>query len=177
MRQTEHSKTCKAFFIECIKNSEKAGKNISMKAAPENKREKTRFEIAILPELLEFIRQESAESGKPMYIIANELIAQAVALRQGETLIQQQMPMFSELLEDVLRMSDRRVITQMTRYMRENCKREADVAHHMIYLLAEKLVSPEFAAKSFEEAKEKAEKEIASRQNKEHKNSSTRESA
>jgi hypothetical protein len=165
------------FAIECIENSEKAGKNISMKKAdPENKREKTRFEIALLPELRDFIEQESAESGKAMYVVANELIALAIALRQGETLVQQHSPLFNDLIESALRVSERRIASYIHRCMQENCKREVAIARHMVYSLTEKLLGAEFAAQAYESAREKAEKEI-SKQNKEHNSSSTRASA
>lgn len=150
---------------------------------------KKRLDVAISSDLRDFIAEEADRTGKPMNIVTDELLGHAIAHRRGEMIEQQSLPVIREIVQselrksmaqlltdlreallvellngikEITRKSDSRIVSLIVRLMRD-----AGIARRMIYALTTKLVSTSFASQAFEDANEKAGKDIANRQNKE----------
>ncbi len=150
---------------------------------------KKRLDVAISSDLRDFIAEESDRTGKPMNIVTDELLSHAVAHRRGEMIEQQSLPIIREIVQSelrksmaqlltdlreallielfddikaIVRKSDHHIVSFIVRLMRDT-----GISRRMIYAFTAKLVSPSFASQAFEDASEKAGKDIAGRENKE----------
>jgi len=120
-----------------------------------------------------------------MNVIADELLALGIATKRGEVIEQQSLPVIRDIVQTELRKtlaqqrsdlredmgleftnklkalqraSDNRLAALMVRALRDS-----NIARRLIYAMLARTHGPDFALRAYEDAKEKAGKEIARR--------------
>lgn len=144
-----------------------------------------RLDMTIRADLHDFVREEAEKTGKPMNIIVDGLLAEAIALRRGEIVEQQSLPVISEIVYTALRRhraelraelrEDMRI--EVTDALRETISkatdrvirllirtvRDAATIRRLVYTIIAKAYTPEFAKRVYEEARERAGQELSPR--------------
>jgi hypothetical protein len=150
---------------------------------------KKRLDVQIRAENYDYIKEESNRRETPMNVITDELLTHAIALRRGETIEQQSLPVIREIIQtelrkglaqqrqdiredmqlefttefkSVTRASDNRLAALIVRTLRDT-----SIIRRLTYAFISRSFGPDFAAKAYMDAKEKAGKELASRNGKE----------
>jgi hypothetical protein len=150
---------------------------------------KKRLDVQIRAESYDYIKDQSEHNGIPMNTITDELLATAIAIKQGEVIEQQSLPVIREIVQTelrkqlaqqrtdlrddmaleftnefkaVTRASDNRLAALIVRTLRDS-----SITRRLVYTLIARTIGPDFASKVYEDAKEKAGKELASRKGQE----------
>jgi hypothetical protein len=144
-----------------------------------------RLDVQIEAERFEYIKNESESTGKAMNVISDELIAIGIAVKRGEIIEQQSLPVIREIIDTSLRKhlavqrnelredmsleftneikaisknSDNRLAALIVRTLRD-----ANIARRLMYTLLAKAHGVDFALKAYEDASEKAGRDISNR--------------
>lgn len=144
-----------------------------------------RLDMTIRADLHDFVRDTSAHTGRPMNFVVDELLEIAIAHKRGEIVEQQSLPVIRDIVEtslrrhraelraelredmrievtdtlkEAIRKATDRVIALMIRAVRD-----AAIIRRLVYVIISKAYTPEFAQKAYENARENAGKELASR--------------
>ncbi len=142
-----------------------------------------RLDVHIEAERYDYIKEASERIGLPMNVITDELLALGIATKRGEVIEQQSLPVIRDIVQTELRKalaqqrsdlredmsleftnewkalqraSDNRLAALMVRGLRDS-----NVARRLIYAMLARSHGPDFASRAYEDAKEKAGKEIA----------------
>lgn len=144
-----------------------------------------RLDVQVEAERYDYIKEASERMGIPMNVIADELLALGIATKRGEVIEQQSLPVIREIVQTELRKSlaqqrsdlredmgleftnelkalqrasDNRLAALMVRALRDS-----NIARRLIYAMLARTHGPDFALRAYEDAKEKAGKDIARR--------------
>ncbi len=147
-----------------------------------------RLDVQIDADRFDYIKGESDKSGTPMNAITDELLALGIAMKRGEVIEQQSLPVIREIVQTELRkqlaqqrmdvredmsleftneiktiqrVSDNRLAALIVRTLRD-----ANIARRLMFALLAKTHGPDFANKAYLDASEKAGRDIASRSTK-----------
>ena len=146
---------------------------------------KKRLDVQIHTENYDYIKEEANRREIPMNTVTDELLTRAIALRRGQTIEEQSLPIIREIVQtelrkasaqqrqdlradmqlefsSVSRASDNRLAALIIRTLRDT-----SIVRRLTYSLLSRSFGPDFAAKAYNDAKEKAGKELASRNGKE----------
>jgi hypothetical protein len=144
-----------------------------------------RLDVQIDKEKYDYIKGISDESGMPMNVIANELLALGIAVKQGEVIEQQSLPILREAIDT----SIRKHISRQSESIREDIRleiaheldelkeisrtsnnklaalvvktlRDANIARRLLYQLLAKAYGAPFATATYEDASKKASRDI-----------------
>jgi hypothetical protein len=144
-----------------------------------------RLDVQVEAERYDYIKEASERTGIPMNVIADELLALGIATKRGEVIEQQSLPVIREIVQTELR----KALAQQRTDLREDMSleftnelkplqrasdnrlaalivralRDSNVARRLIYAMLARTHGPDFALRAYEDAKEKAGKEIAKR--------------
>ena len=150
---------------------------------------KKRLDVQIQAENYDYIKEESNKSGMTMNAIADELLTRAIAFRRGEIIEEQSLPVIREIVQTELRKG----LAQQRQDMREDMQlefttefkaitrasdnrlaalivrtlRDSSIVRRLTYAFISRSFGADFAAKAYLDAKEKAGKELSSRNGKE----------
>jgi len=142
-----------------------------------------RLDVHIEAERYDYIKEASERIGLPMNVIADELLALGIATKRGEVIEQQSLPVIRDIVQTELR----KALAQQRSDLREDMSleftnewkalqrasdnrlaalivrglRDSNVARRLIYAMLARSHGPDFANRAYEDAKEKAGKEIA----------------
>jgi gamma-glutamylcysteine synthetase len=144
--------------------------------------QRKRLDMTIRADLRDFVEEESSRTGKPMNYIVDELLEFAIAHRRGEIIEQQSLPVIRDIVESALRRTKAELRAELREDMRleilEALKeiirkstdrvialvlrtvRDAAIIRRLVYTIIAKAYSPEFAQHVYEDAREKAGKEL-----------------
>jgi hypothetical protein len=144
-----------------------------------------RLDVQIDAERFDYIKSESDRTGKAMNVISDELLSIGIALKRGEIIEQQSLPVIREIVDTALRKhlaaqrtaiqedmsleftneikaisrnSDNRLAALIVRTLRD-----ANIARRLMYTLLAKAYGADFAMKAYEDASEKAGRDISNR--------------
>jgi len=144
-----------------------------------------RLDVQIDTERFDYIKEESDRTGRPMNIISDELLAIGIAVKRGEVIEQQSLPVIREIIDTSLRKhlatqrnalredmaleftneikaisrnSDNRLAALIVRTLRD-----ANIARRLMYTLLAKAYGGEFAMTAYTDASEKAGRDISNR--------------
>jgi hypothetical protein len=144
-----------------------------------------RLDVQIDAERFDYIKNESDSTGKAMNVISDELLSIGIAVKRGEIIEQQSLPVIREIIDTALRRhlaaqrtdlredmaleftnemkaisrnSDNRLAALIVRTLRD-----ANIARRLMYTLLAKAYGAEFAMKAYEDASEKAGRDISNR--------------
>lgn len=147
--------------------------------------QRKRLDVQIDAERFDYIKEEAERSGKAMNVISDELIAIGIAVKRGEVIEQQSLPVIREIIDTSLRKqlaqqrsdlredmaleltneikaitrnSDNRLAALIVRTLRD-----ANIARRLMYTLLAKAYGAEFAMKAYEDASQKAGRDISNR--------------
>ena len=142
---------------------------------------KKRLDVTISSDFYDFIKETSEQSGIPMNTITDKLLGNAIALKRGEIIEQQSLPIIREIVQTelrkqlaqqreniwedmsleftnefkaVTRASDNRLAALIVKAVRDSA-----IARRMIYALTAKTHGTDFASRAYEDSREKAGKE------------------
>ncbi len=145
-----------------------------------------RLDIQISEERYSYIKDVSDTSGIQMNSITDELLAIGIAVKRGEVIEQQSLPVIREIItselrkafatqrdalrEDmaleftnefkaVSRASDNRLAALIVKTLRD-----ANIARRLMYTILAKAYGADFALKAYEDASQKAGRDLANRQ-------------
>ena len=150
---------------------------------------KKRLDVQIQVENYDYIKDESNKSGMTMNAIADELLTRAIAFRRGEIIEEQSLPVIREIIQTELRKG----LSQQRQDLREDMQlefttefkatirasdnrlaalivrtlRDSSIVRRLTYAFISRSFGSDFAAKAYLDAKEKAGKELSSRNGKE----------
>ncbi len=146
---------------------------------------KKRLDVHVGAERYDYVRDLSDTSGVPMNVIADELLSIGIAVKRGEVIEQQSLPIIREIVntelrkqfaqqreairEDmsleftnefkvITRQSDNRLAAIMMRIARDS-----NIARRLIYTVLARSYGPDFALRAYDDAREKAGKELSNR--------------
>jgi hypothetical protein len=144
-----------------------------------------RLDVQIEVSKYDYIKDASEQTGQPMNNIADELIAIGIAVKNGEVIEQQSLPVIREIIDSSLRkhlaaqrndlredmsleftnefkaiqrQSDNRLAALIVRTLRD-----ANIARRLMYTLLAKAYGATFAIQAYEDASEKAGRDISNR--------------
>jgi hypothetical protein len=144
-----------------------------------------RLDVQIDADRFDYIKEQSEQSGKPMNVISDELIAIGIAVKRGEIIEQQSLPVIREIIDTSLRKhlatqrndiredmaleftneikalsraSDNRLAALIVKALRD-----ANIARRLMYALLAKAYGGTFAMQAYEDASQKAGRDIAKR--------------
>jgi hypothetical protein len=144
-----------------------------------------RLDVHIDEERYEYIKGVSDRSGTPMNVIADELLAIGIAVKRGEVIEQQSLPVIREIVDTSLRKhlarqretiredmqleftneikaisraSDNRLAALIVKTLRD-----ANIARRLMYTILAKAYGSQFAMTAYEDASQKAGRDIAHR--------------
>jgi hypothetical protein len=150
---------------------------------------KKRLDVHVDEERYDYIKEMSEKSGIPMNVITDELLAIGIAVKRGEVIEQQSLPIIREIVSSELR----RTTAQLREAIREDMQleftdefkaltrqsdnrlaaimmriaRDSNIARRLVYSVLAKAHGPDFALLAYEDAREKAGKELANRPSRE----------
>jgi hypothetical protein len=146
---------------------------------------KKRLDVHIDEERYDYIKEMSEKSGIPMSVISDELLTIGIAVKSGELVEQQSLPIirdivkvelrqqlaeqrstlreeiifaFTDELREVTRKSDNRLAALIMRPTRDS-----NVVRRLLWTTLAKAYGPEFAQRAYLDAREKAGQELANR--------------
>ncbi|GCF12043.1 hypothetical protein [Dictyobacter arantiisoli] len=146
---------------------------------------KKRLDAQIRAENYDFIKAESEQRGIPMNTITDDLLTQAIAIKRGEVIEQQSLPVIREIIQTevrkglaqqrqdiredmqleftnefkaISRASDNRLAALIVRTLRDS-----SIVRRLAYTILSRSFGADFASKAYEDAKMKAGQELASR--------------
>jgi hypothetical protein len=144
-----------------------------------------RLDVLVDADHYEYVKDQSEQTGIPMNVIADELLSIGIAVKRGEVIEQQSLPVIREIvstelrkqlaqhrsnlreditlevvneLKEVAHKGDNRLAAIMMRIARDGA-----IIRRLVYTLLAKAHGPDFAWNVYEDAKEKAGKELANR--------------
>lgn len=148
-----------------------------------------RLDVLIDEERYTYIKETSDTSGFPMNTITDELLAIGIAVKRGEVIEQQSLPVIREIItselrkafatqrdtirEDmsleftnefkaITRASDNRLAALIVRTLRD-----ANISRRLMYTILAKAYGADFALKAYEDASQKAGRDLANRPSRE----------
>ncbi len=144
-----------------------------------------RLDVQVDEERYDYIKDVSDRSGVPMNVVSDELLAIGIAVKRGEVIEQQSLPVIREIIDTSLRKhlavqrttiqedmalevtneikaisraSDNRLAALIVRTLRD-----ANIARRLMYTLLAKAYGATFAMQAYEDASEKAGRDISNR--------------
>jgi hypothetical protein len=151
--------------------------------------QRKRLDVQIGVERYDYIKDESDRTGIPMNMIADDLLSIGMAVKRGEVIEQQSLPVIREIVQTELRKANAQLRTDMREDMQLEFTgeiktllrahtdrlaalivrtfRHANITQRLTYALLSKAHGPEFARRAFEDASEKAGRDLAARTAKE----------
>jgi hypothetical protein len=141
--------------------------------------QRKQLDMTIRADLRDFVEEEHIRTGKPTNSIVDELLEFAIAHRRGEITEQQSLhdivesalsrtkaelraelredmrQEIVEALQEVIRQSTDRMIALLVRAVRD-----VAIIRRLVYTIIAKAYTPEFARQIYEDAREKAGKEL-----------------
>jgi hypothetical protein len=148
-----------------------------------------RLDVQIDEERYSYIKDTSDTNGTPMNIIADELLAIGIAVKRGEVIEQQSLPVIREIINSELRKafstqretiredmaleftnefkaitraSDNRLAALIVRTLRD-----ANISRRLMYTMLAKAYGASFATQAYEDASQKAGRDLANRPSRE----------
>ena len=144
-----------------------------------------RLDAQISAERYDYIKDESDRTGTPMNVIADELLSIGIAVKRGEVIEQQSLPVIREIVQSELR----KQFAQQRETIREDMQleltneikallralgdrlaalsvrtfRHANITQRIAYTILSKTTSPDYAAKVLETASTRAGQDLANR--------------
>ncbi len=151
--------------------------------------EKKRLDVWIHAGLRDYVAQEAMREGRPMNALADDLLAHAIAHRQGEVIEQQSLPIIREIIQTELR----KATAQLRTDLREDLQvelvaeikaigrrsddrlaallvraiRDAQISRRLVFVLLAKTFGTQFATEAYDNAREKTGQDLAARSSKE----------
>jgi hypothetical protein len=144
--------------------------------------QRKRLDMTIRADLRDYVEEEHIRTGRPMNYIVDDLLEFAIAHRRGEIIEQQSLPVIRDIVESALRRTKAELRAELREDMRleilEALKeiirkstdrvialvlravRDAAIIRRLVYTIIAKAYSPEFAQHAYEDAREKAGKEL-----------------
>lgn len=150
-------------------------------------RMKKRLDVQVIEERYDYIKEVSEKTGTPMNVIADELLAIGIAVKRGEVIEQQSLPIIREIVHTELqkqlaqqrqafredlnieltqeikalhRASDNRLAALIVRGIRD-----ASIAWRLAYAQLYRAYGDTFARTTYEDARSKAGAELARKGN------------
>jgi len=137
--------------------------------------QRKRLDVQIATERYDYIKDESDRTGVPMNMIADELLSMGIAVKRGEVIEQQSLPVIREIVQTELRKAN----AQLRADLREDMQlefigeikallrahsdrlaalivrtfRHANITQRLAYALLSKSHGTEFARRAFEDAR------------------------
>lgn len=147
---------------------------------------KKRLDVQISATSYDYIKEQSEQTGYPMNVIADELLSEAIARKRGEVIEQQSLPIIRDIVQSELR----KAMAQQRQDLREDLDtgllpeikllqrasdnrlaalivkavRDSAICRRMLYALTSKTHGADFASRAYNDALEKAGKELANRE-------------
>jgi hypothetical protein len=144
-----------------------------------------RLDVQIDEKRYEYIKEASDKSGIPMNVITDELLSLGIAVKSGEVIEQQSLPVIREIVSaelrkgfaaqrDMIREDMQLELTNEIKAMTRSSDnrlaslivktlRDANIARRLMYTLLAKAHGPQFAMTAYEDASQKAGRDIANR--------------
>ncbi len=144
-----------------------------------------RLDVQIDEERFNYIKSESERTGKAMNVLSDELIAIGIAVKRGEVIEQQSLPVIREIINTELRKGfafqreaiREDIVVELTgeiKAMNRNntdrlaalivkTLRDANIGRRLVYSVLAKGYGSDFAMKMYTDASEKAGRAIANR--------------
>ncbi len=148
-----------------------------------------RLDVYVKADFRDYVGDESERTGRPMNAITDDLLETAIALRRGEIVEQQSLPVISEIVYTALRRHKAELRNELREDMRAEIVdaikdainkstnrtvalvirtvRDASTIRRLVYTLIAKAYSPDFAKRAYEDAREKAGQELSPRSSRE----------
>lgn len=145
-----------------------------------------RLEAMIDEDNFNYIKDESERSGIPMNVIADDLIAKGLAIKRGEIIEQQSLPIIRNIVQTELRKANAQLRTDLQEDMQLELTNEikslfrasdnriaaflvkifrhANIAQRLAYATLAKTSNPDFAMRAFEDASAKAVRDLKARE-------------
>ena len=144
-----------------------------------------RLDVQVEEERYDYIKDVSDRSDVPMNVLSDELLAIGIAVKRGEVIEQQSLPVIREIIDTALRKhlarqrtdlredmaleftheikavtraSDNRLAALIVKTLRD-----ANIARRLMYTLLAKAYGGTFAMQAYEDASQKAGRDIANR--------------
>lgn len=143
-------------------------------------RQKKRLDVWIHPVLRDYITEESKVTGKPQYMVTNELLAHAIAARRGEILESQALPLIRQIVQSEvtqalvqwqvsllaeIKAQDRRSTDRLAALIVQ-AVRSAGIARRLAFTLLAKAYGQPYAQQAYDDARERVGQELAARRGK-----------
>lgn len=145
-----------------------------------------RLDVLIDEGIYNYIKNESDRTGIPMNTISEDLLSTGLAVKRGEVIEQQSLPVIREIVQSELRKqlsqqrmdiredmgleftnefkalsraSDNRIASLLVKVFRHT-----NIAQRLVYTLLAKATNPEYALKAYEDAAGKAIRDLKSKE-------------
>ncbi|SRR5579884_866315 len=145
-----------------------------------------RLDVLIDEDTYNYIKNESDRTNIPMNVIADDLLSTGLAVKRGEVIEQQSLPVIREIIQSelrkqlsqqridlredmsleftnefkpLIRASDNRIAALLVKVFRHT-----NIAQRLVYTLLAKTTNPEYALKTYEDAAGKAIRDLKSKE-------------
>jgi hypothetical protein len=144
--------------------------------------QRKRLDMTIRADLRDFVEGEATRTGQPIDYVVDELLEFAITHRRSELIEQQSLPVIRDIVESALRRTKAELRAELREDMRleilEALKvairkstdgvialvlramRDAAIIRRLVYTIIAKAYTPDFARQIYEDAREKASKEL-----------------